>query len=44
MSERGPAGIEVVRIYGPNSVCSTLPWTTISPPVKGDYHVWSGTG
>ena len=20
-----------------------LPWTTISPPVKGDYHVWSGT-
>ena len=21
-----------------------LPWTTISPPVKGDYHVWSGTG
>ena len=21
-----------------------LPWTTISPPVKGDYHVWSDTG
>ena len=21
-----------------------LPWTTISPPVKGDYQVWSGTG
>ena len=21
-----------------------LPWTTRSPPVKGDYHVWSDTG
>ena len=21
-----------------------LPWTTISPPVKGDYHIWSDTG
>ena len=21
-----------------------LPWTTSSPPVKGDYHVWSDTG
>ena len=21
-----------------------LPWTPISPPVKGDYHVWSDTG
>ena len=35
MSESGPAGIEVVRIFGPNLVCS---------PVKGDYHVWSDTG
>ena len=43
MNESGPAGIEVVRIFGPHSVCS-LPWTTSSPPVKGDYHVWSDTG
>ena len=24
MNEGGPAGIEVVRIFGPNSVCSCL--------------------
>ena len=42
INESGPAGIEVVRIFGPNSV--QLPWTTSSPPVKGDYHVWSDTG
>ena len=24
--------------------CVHLPWTTSSPPVKGDYHVWSNTG
>ena len=43
MNESGPAGIEVGRIFYPNSVCS-LPWTTSSPPVKGDYHVFSNTG
>ena len=35
MSERGPAGIEVVRIYGPNSVCSCL-----GPQLV---HLWKGT-
>ena len=43
MSESGPAGIEVVRIFGPNLVCSCL-GPQFSPPVKGDYHVWSDTG
>ena len=43
MSKSGPAGIEVVRIFGPKFGVQ-LPWTTISPPVKGDYHVWSDTG
>ena len=43
MNKSGPAGIEVVRIFGPNSVMR-LPWTTNSPPLKGDYHVWSDTG
>ena len=30
------------------NICSKfsvqLPWTTSSPPMKGDYHVWSDTG
>ena len=38
MNESGPAGIEVVRIFSPNFSVQ-LPWTTSSPPVKGDYHV-----
>ena len=43
MSKSGPAGIEVVRIFW-SKLRMQLPWTTISPPVKGDYHVWSDTG
>ena len=35
MNESGPAGIEVVRIFGPNSVCSC-----IGPQVV---HLWKGT-
>ena len=42
MNDSGPARIEVVQIFGQFSV--QLPWTTISPPVTGDYHVWSDTG
>ena len=30
------------NIWSKSSV--QLSWTTISPPVKGDYHVWSDTG
>ena len=43
MNESGPAGIEVVRIFW-SKFCVQLPWTTSSPPVKGDYYVWSDTG
>ena len=43
MSKSGPAGIEVIRIFGPNLVCSCL-GPQVVPPVKGDYHVWSDTG
>ena len=35
MSESGPAGIEVVRIFGPNLVCSCL-----GPQLV---HLWKGT-
>ena len=35
MNESGPAGIEVMRIFGPNSVCSCL-----GPQVV---HLWKGT-
>ena len=35
MNESGPAGIEVVRIFGPNLVCSCL-----GPKVV---HLWKGT-
>ena len=44
MNESCPAAKEVVRIFGPNSMCCCLGPLTISPPVKGHYHVWSNTG
>ena len=43
MNESGPTGIEVMRVFCPNSVCS-LPWTNSSPHVKGDYYICSNTG
>ena len=43
MNESCPTGIEAVRIFGPNSVYICL-GPQSSPPVKGDYHVWSYTG
>ena len=35
MNESGPAGIEVMRIFGPNSVCSCLGAQVV--------HLWKGT-
>ena len=43
MNESGPAGIRsCANIW--SKFCVQLPWTTSSPPVKGDYYVWSDTG
>ena len=42
MNESGPAVIEVVRIFSPNSVYSCLgPQVVHLWNLKGDYHVWS---
>ena len=43
MNESGPARIEVGPIFL-SKFCVKLPWTTSSPPEKGDYHVFSDTG
>ena len=43
MNESGPAGIEVCSNIW-SKFRMQLPWTTISKPVNGDYHVWSETG
>ena len=43
MNESGPAGIEVWANFL-SKFCVQLPWTTSSPPVKGDYHVFSNSG
>ena len=41
MNENSNTGIEVGRIFDPNSLCSCL--EPLSPPVKGDDHDWSDT-